>query len=156
MRPFDVDPTRGVYGISVAADLVGMDPQSLRLYERHGLVAPARTDGGTRRYSGDDLLRLERIGALLDAGLNLAGIAMVLRLETDNSRLRARLGQVDEAVPAAGLPTAVAGSPRDAGPRSAARPGRPGRPGRPRRTRPGEEDVPGGTPLVGPGDLPRP
>ncbi|CAO5173019.1 MerR family transcriptional regulator, heat shock protein HspR [Frankia sp. AiPs1] len=91
MRPSDVDPAQGVYGISVAADLVGMDPQSLRLYERRGLLEPARTDGGTRRYSSDDLARLERIGYLLAAGLNLAGIAMVLELETENARLRAAL-----------------------------------------------------------------
>jgi DNA-binding transcriptional MerR regulator len=80
-----------VYGISVAADLVGMDPQSLRLYERRGLLEPARTDGGTRRYSSADLVRLQRIAQLLAAGLNLAGIAMVLELETENARLRAEL-----------------------------------------------------------------
>jgi MerR family transcriptional regulator, heat shock protein HspR len=83
------DPTRGVYGISVAADLVGMGVQNLRLYERRGLVDPDRTQGGTRRYSEDDLVRLRRIGELLANGLNLAGIAMVLRLESDNARLRA-------------------------------------------------------------------
>jgi MerR family transcriptional regulator, heat shock protein HspR len=103
VRPFDVDPTQGVYGISVAADLVGMDPQSLRLYERRGLLEPARTDGGTRRYSSDDLARLERIGELLTAGLNLAGIAMVLHLETDNAHLRAQLG-LTETTPAATPP----------------------------------------------------
>ncbi len=91
MSPSDVDPTQGVYGISVAADLVGLDPQSLRLYERRGLLEPARSDGGTRRYSSDDLARLERIGYLLAAGLNLAGIAKVLELETENARLRAEL-----------------------------------------------------------------
>jgi DNA-binding transcriptional MerR regulator len=91
MRPSDVDPAHGVYGISVAADLVGMDPQSLRLYERRGLLEPARSDGGTRRYSSEDLVRLERIGDLLAAGLNLAGIAKVLELETENTRLRAEL-----------------------------------------------------------------
>jgi DNA-binding transcriptional MerR regulator len=83
------DPDRGVYGISVAAELVGMDPQSLRLYERRGLLLPERTDGGTRRYSADDLERLRRIGALLAGGLNLAGIALVLDLEAENERLRA-------------------------------------------------------------------
>lgn len=82
-----IDPSQGVYGISVAAELVGMDPQSLRLYERRGLLEPGRTPGGTRRYSTDDLRRLERIGELLAAGLNLAGIALVLRLESDNVRL---------------------------------------------------------------------
>jgi DNA-binding transcriptional MerR regulator len=79
---------RGVYGISVAADLVGMGTQNLRAYEAHGLVHPDRTDGGTRRYSADDLDRLRRIGDLLGAGLNLAGIAMVLDLETRNATLQ--------------------------------------------------------------------
>jgi DNA-binding transcriptional MerR regulator len=85
------DPARGVYGIAVAAELVGIDPQSLRLYERRGLLEPARTDGGTRRYSSDDVDRLRRITDLLAAGLNLAGIARVLDLEADNARLRTRL-----------------------------------------------------------------
>ncbi len=79
----------GVYGISVAAELVGMGVQNLRLYESRGLLEPTRTDGGTRRYSADDLDRLRRIGHLLDAGLNLAGIAMVLDLEATNTKLRA-------------------------------------------------------------------
>ena len=79
---------RGVYGISVAADLVDMGAQNLRLYERRGLLEPDRTDGGTRRYSEQDLARLRRIGELLDAGLNLAGVAHVLELESDNARLR--------------------------------------------------------------------
>ena len=83
------DPGRGVYGISVAADLVGMAPQTLRLYEDRGLLDPARTAGGTRRYSQDDLDRLRRIGELLGNGLNLAGIAAVLGQESDNARLRA-------------------------------------------------------------------
>lgn len=85
------DPSRGVYGISVAANLVGLDPQSLRLYERRGLLEPARTAGGSRLYSGADLDRLRRISQLLAAGLNLAGIAAVLELEADNTRLRAEL-----------------------------------------------------------------
>jgi MerR family transcriptional regulator/heat shock protein HspR len=84
------DPTRGVFGISVAADLVGMGIQNLRLYERRGLIDPDRTEGGTRRYSEEDLARLRRIGELLGDGLNLAGISMVLQLESDNARLRAR------------------------------------------------------------------
>ena len=83
------DPSLGVYGISVAADLVGMAPQTLRLYEDRGLLDPARTAGGTRRYSQDDLDRLRRIGELLGDGLNLAGVAAVLGLESDNARLRA-------------------------------------------------------------------
>lgn len=82
------DGDRGVYGISVAADLVGMGAQNLRLYEARGLLQPQRTDGGTRRYSANDLDRLRRIGDLLEAGLNLAGIGMVLHLEAENARLR--------------------------------------------------------------------
>ena len=84
------DPTRGIYGISVAADLVGTGVQNLRVYERRGLVEPARTDGGTRLYSDLDIERLRRIAMLLGEGLNLAGIAMVLDLEADNARLRRR------------------------------------------------------------------
>jgi MerR family transcriptional regulator/heat shock protein HspR len=82
------DRRRGVYGISTAAELVGTGVQNLRLYETRGLLEPARTDGGTRRYSADDLDRLRRISHLLDAGLNLAGIAMVLQLEDENHQLR--------------------------------------------------------------------
>lgn len=85
------DSDRGVYAISVAAELVGMGVQNLRLYEARGLLEPERTDGGTRRYSANDLDRLRRIGDLLEAGLNLAGIGMVLDLERENARLRADL-----------------------------------------------------------------
>ena len=85
------NPTQGVYAISVAADLVGTNIQNLRVYERRGLVEPDRTDGGTRLYSDADITRLRRIAALLEDGLNLAGIAMVLDLEADNARLRRRL-----------------------------------------------------------------
>jgi DNA-binding transcriptional MerR regulator len=78
-----------VYGISVAAELVGTGVQNLRAYEARGLLEPDRTEGGTRRYSANDLDRLRRIGNLLDAGLNLAGIAMVMDLQDENSHLRA-------------------------------------------------------------------
>ena len=78
-----------MFGISVTADLVGTGVQNLRLYERKGLVEPARSAGGTRLYSADDIARLNRITDLLAEGLNLAGIAMVLDLEADNTRLRA-------------------------------------------------------------------
>ncbi len=83
------DADRGVYGISVAAELVGMGAQNLRLYEARGLLEPGRTEGGTRRYSTNDLDRLRRIADLLEAGLNLAGIGMVLDLEAQNTHLRA-------------------------------------------------------------------
>ncbi|WP_019928963.1 MerR family transcriptional regulator [Nocardia sp. BMG111209] len=98
-RPLLPDPGRGVYGISVAASLAGISVQSLRALERHGLLAPARSDGGTRRYSGDDLARLHRITALQAQGINVAGIARILDLEdvntglaADNDRLRADTG----------------------------------------------------------------
>ncbi len=82
-------PDHGVYGISVAAELSGIPVQSLRLYERFGLLTPARSDGGTRRYSADDLARLRRISALVDAGINLSGVARILALEDDNAALTA-------------------------------------------------------------------
>ncbi len=85
-RPED---ERGVYGISVAAELIGTGVQNLRLYEARGLLEPERTEAGTRRYSANDLDRLRRISDLLAAGLNLAGISMVLDLEAQNTQLRA-------------------------------------------------------------------
>lgn len=87
------DSSRGVYAISVAAELVGTGIQNLRAYERRGLVEPSRTQGGTRLYSADDVERLRRITELLAAGLNLSGIELVLDLETDNARLRADLAR---------------------------------------------------------------
>jgi len=81
---------RGVYGISVAAELSGITEQSLRLYERHGLLKPERSPGGTRRYSADDLVRLQRISELAAAGVNLAGIARILSLEDRNAALDER------------------------------------------------------------------
>jgi len=86
------DSSRGVYGISVAAELTGIGAQTLRQYESRGLVEPDRTAGGTRRYSADDLDRLHRISELIDAGLNLAGVRMVLDLQDDNARLRRHRG----------------------------------------------------------------
>lgn len=79
----------GVYGISVAAELSGIAVQSLRLYERYGLITPARSEGGTRRYSADDLIRLKRISELVDSGINLAGVARILDLEDHNATLSA-------------------------------------------------------------------
>jgi MerR family transcriptional regulator, heat shock protein HspR len=81
---------RGVYGISVTAELSGINEQSLRLYERQGLLTPARSPGGTRRYSTDDLVRLQRIRELVDAGVNIAGIARILGLEDRNAALEDR------------------------------------------------------------------
>jgi MerR family transcriptional regulator/heat shock protein HspR len=78
-----------VYAISVAAGMASMEIHNLRVYERHGLVSPSRTSGGTRLYSAEDVTRLVRIGELLADGLNLAGIARVLELEDSVARLRA-------------------------------------------------------------------
>jgi MerR family transcriptional regulator/heat shock protein HspR len=82
------DKDAAVYAISVAARMASMEIQNLRVYERHGLVSPARTPGGTRLYSAEDVARLIRIGELLEEGLNLAGIARVLNLEASVDRLR--------------------------------------------------------------------
>jgi len=79
----------GVFAISVVAEMVAMPAQNLRVYERHGLVDPDRTAGGTRRYSSADVDRLHRIRDLLAEGLNLAGVARVLALEAEVARLRA-------------------------------------------------------------------
>ena len=82
------DPTRGVFAISVAAEMVSMQVQNLRVYERRGLLEPHRTSGGTRLYSQADIETLHRIRELLADGLNLAGIARVLELEDEVRRLR--------------------------------------------------------------------
>lgn len=86
---------RGLYGISVTSELSGIAPQTLRLYERRGLLAPARTDGGTRRYSDEDLQRLQRITELVDQGVNLAGVARILDLETKNDQLQSDYTQLE-------------------------------------------------------------
>ncbi|MGK0273779.1 MAG: MerR family transcriptional regulator/heat shock protein HspR [Ilumatobacter sp.] len=85
-----------VYVISVAAELSGMHPQTLRIYERRGLVEPARTQGGNRRYSDADIAILRRISELTSEGMNLEGIRRVMRLEAENIRLRAELEQARE------------------------------------------------------------
>jgi MerR family transcriptional regulator, heat shock protein HspR len=83
--------TQAVYVISVAAELAGMHPQTLRIYERKGLLEPARTAGGNRRYSDEDIERLRRISDLAGEGMNLAGIRRVMELEEEVGRLRAEL-----------------------------------------------------------------
>ena len=90
----DPGRARAVYIISVAAELAGVHPQTLRIYERKGLVEPARTGGGSRRYSDEDIRLLRRIQQLTEAGLNLAGVKRVLELELENEQLRAQLDQV--------------------------------------------------------------
>jgi MerR family transcriptional regulator/heat shock protein HspR len=85
---------QGVFAISVAAGMVRMEVQNLRVYERRGLLEPQRTPGGTRLYSQADIDTLIRIRELLAEGLNLAGIRHVLALEGEVRRLRARLADV--------------------------------------------------------------
>ena len=85
------DQNRAVYVISVAAELAGVHPQTLRIYERKGLVAPARTGGGSRRYSPSDIAQLLRIQELTNEGLNLLGVQRVLELENELARARAEL-----------------------------------------------------------------
>jgi MerR family transcriptional regulator, heat shock protein HspR len=85
---------RAVYVISVAAELAGVHPQTLRVYERRGLVDPLRTVGGSRRYSDRDLERLQRIQDLTSEGLNLEGVRKVLVLEAEVGRLQAELERV--------------------------------------------------------------
>jgi MerR family transcriptional regulator, heat shock protein HspR len=95
--------TQAVYVISVAAELAGMHPQTLRIYERRGLVNPARTQGGNRRYSDADIEQLQRISDLAEQGMNLEGIRRVLELEAENARLRDELGRAKAAVAQAQL-----------------------------------------------------
>ena len=86
--------TEAVYVISVAAELAGVHPQTLRIYERKGLVDPARTAGGSRRYSDADIRVLQRIQELTTEGLNLAGVQRVLELEAENERLQIQLDRL--------------------------------------------------------------
>ena len=104
---------RAVYIISVAAELTGVHPQTLRVYERKGLVAPARTGGMSRRYSEADLERIRRVQELTNDGLNLAGVARVLELEAELERLRKRVRDLE-----ARRPTSTALVPIEAGRRS--------------------------------------
>ncbi|MGI9621574.1 MAG: heat shock protein transcriptional repressor HspR [Acidimicrobiales bacterium] len=85
---------RAVYIISVAAELAGVHPQTLRIYERKGLVDPARTGGGSRRYSDADIDRLRKIQELTNEGLNLAGVKRVLALEARVAELEAQLAEL--------------------------------------------------------------
>jgi MerR family transcriptional regulator/heat shock protein HspR len=89
------EASHGVFAISVAAELAGVHPQTLRIYEREGLVRPARSDGGTRRYSGDDVECLRRIAALTGEGLNIAGVKKVLGLQQELARLQATIEHLE-------------------------------------------------------------
>lgn len=81
-------PSHAVYVISVAAEIAGVHPQTLRIYERKGLLRPARTGGGSRRYSDHDIAKLRRIMDLTEEGLNLAGVKRVLALENELAELK--------------------------------------------------------------------
>ena len=87
----DLGRDRALYGMSVTAELTGVNPQMLRVYEAKGLLEPYRSDGGTRRYSDNDLERIDQITTLLAAGLNLAGIEHVLQLQAETRRLQAEV-----------------------------------------------------------------
>lgn len=88
------DSGRGLFSISVAAELAGLHPQTLRIYEKEGLIGPARSAGGTRRYSRDDIDRLAEICALTADGLNLAGIRRVLQMQEETRRLQAEVARL--------------------------------------------------------------
>jgi MerR family transcriptional regulator, heat shock protein HspR len=88
------DLDQGLFSISVAAELTGLHPQTLRIYEREGLLEPERSAGGTRRYSRNDIARLQQICALTDAGLNMAGIRRVLQLEEEARQLHAEIADL--------------------------------------------------------------
>src|SRR5215208_4999030 len=91
-RRREVDPTRGVYMISVAAELAGMHPQTLRIYESRGLVQPKRSPKNTRLYSQEDVDRVRRIQELTsEMGMNLAGVERVFELEEELDRMRKRM-----------------------------------------------------------------
>ena len=90
----DLGHERALYSISVTSELTGINPQMLRAYETKGLLTPFRTEGGTRRYSGQDLERIEEITALLQAGLNLAGVEQVLDLRAEIRRLRTKIDRL--------------------------------------------------------------
>ena len=88
-------PDRAVYIISVAAELAGVHPQTLRIYEQKGLVRPYRTRGNTRRYSEADIDRLRRVQRLTQDGVNLAGVKRILAMEEELQRMRRRIAQLE-------------------------------------------------------------
>ena len=95
-RRADGVPVETVYVISVAAELAGVHPQTLRIYERRGLVTPGRTTGGNRRYSEADIARLKRVAELAAEGMNLEGIRHVMQLEDEVAQLRSLVMQLQE------------------------------------------------------------
>jgi len=101
VAPRERDANHAVYVISVAAELTGMHPQTLRIYERKGLLDPSRTSGGSRRFSDTDLSRLRHIQELTASGLNLEGVRRVLELEAEVRRLNEELSDVKDQAQAA-------------------------------------------------------
>ena len=93
MRPAAEHPR---YSISVAAELAGMHPQTLRIYERKGLLEPARTQGGSRRYSDEDIAQLQRIQDLTAEGHNLEGVRRILELEGEIEALQAQIESLEQ------------------------------------------------------------
>ena len=108
VSPGWADADRGLFSISVAAELAGLHPQTLRIYEREGLLDPARSAGGTRRYSRRDIDRLAEICALTADGLNLAGIRRVLQMQEETRQLQAEVARLREKM-AADAPPADGG-----------------------------------------------
>jgi MerR family transcriptional regulator/heat shock protein HspR len=92
------DTQRAVFVISVAAELAGMHPQTLRIYERKGLIDPARTPGGTRRYSQEDIERLQLIQDMTNQGMNLEGVRRVLALQEENRVLKKKLDRLRDKI----------------------------------------------------------
>jgi MerR family transcriptional regulator/heat shock protein HspR len=136
VNPGWADVDRGLFSISVAAELAGLHPQTLRIYEREGLLDPARSAGGTRRYSRRDIDRLAQICALTAEGLNLAGIRRVLALQQETRRLQAELARLralagDHAAPgpASGTGTGTGTGTPQPRPRAGRGTGSPARPG---------------------------
>ena len=92
------DDQRALYIISVAAELAGVHPQTLRIYERKGLIEPSRTEGRSRRYSDRDIALLQRIQELTTEGVSLAGVRRILELEAELAALRERVATLDDAL----------------------------------------------------------
>jgi MerR family transcriptional regulator/heat shock protein HspR len=107
-RRRELGDDRGVYLISVAAEIAGVHPQTLRIYERQGLLAPKRTSGNARRYSERDIARLERIQDLTQrAGVNLAGVKLIMEMQAELDDLRRRTAELEAEVRRARRPKAV-------------------------------------------------
>jgi len=90
----DLGADHALFSISVASEVTGVNPQMLRVYEQKGLLAPHRTEGGTRRYSSNELELIREIDALIKTGLNLAGVERVLELQAENERLQRQIGRL--------------------------------------------------------------